>query len=173
MDLERTTVRKMLRTTLGRRRFLTLSGAAMGFAFMTRLPRADLALAQEAPFDHPRPLRVASYNVHHGAAADCVVDLERIAQVLESLDLAVIGIQEIDRHWSERSNFVDQPGWLAERLGMYHVFAANLDRPPLEPGQPNRQYGTTVLSRFPITSWHNTLLPKFPRASSVACSRWS
>jgi alkaline phosphatase D len=54
-------VQNVLQTTVGRRRLLTLTGAAMGLAFMTRLPRADLALAQEGPFpSYPFTLGVAS-----------------------------------------------------------------------------------------------------------------
>jgi alkaline phosphatase D len=60
MELERTTVQNVLQTTLGRRRFLTVTGAAMGLAFMTRLPRPDTALA-ERPFpSYPFTLGVAS-----------------------------------------------------------------------------------------------------------------
>src|SRR5919106_6906445 len=43
---------------------------------------------------------------------------------------------------------------------MHVASPANLDLHPLEPGQPRRQYGTAVLSRFPILSSHNTLLPR-------------
>src|SRR5918996_5897927 len=62
MELERTTVQNVLKTTLGRRRFLTVTGAAMGLAFMTRLPRSETALAQQpAPFPtYPFTLGVAS-----------------------------------------------------------------------------------------------------------------
>ena len=43
---------------------------------------------------------------------------------------------------------------------MHVVFGANLDLEPPSPGTPRRQYGTAVLSRYPIISWSNTLLPK-------------
>lgn len=66
----------------------------------------------------------------------------------------------MDRHWSERSNFVDQATWLARRLRMHVVFGANLDRDPLTPGAPRRQYGTAILSRYPILDSRNTLLPR-------------
>jgi endonuclease/exonuclease/phosphatase family metal-dependent hydrolase len=112
--------------------------------------------------EHPRPLRVATYNIHHGAGPDDVLDLEHVARILDSFDADVIGLQEVDRHWSSRSNNVDQPAWLAKRLNMHYAYAANLDLPPVNPGEPNRQYGTAVLSRYPITWSRNTLLPKFP-----------
>jgi endonuclease/exonuclease/phosphatase family metal-dependent hydrolase len=107
-----------------------------------------------------RELSVATYNIHHAASVDDRLDLERIARELERGGADVIGLQEVDRHWSARSEFVDQASWLAERLGMHVAYAANLDLDPLEPGQRRRQYGTAVLSRFPILSSHNTLLPR-------------
>jgi endonuclease/exonuclease/phosphatase family metal-dependent hydrolase len=109
-----------------------------------------------------RPLTVMTYNIHHGAGVDGVLDLERIAVLIEQSGADVIGLQEVDRHWSERSNWVDQPAWFAERLKMHYGYAANLDLPPLNPGEPNRQYGTAILSRYPIKDFTNTLLPKYP-----------
>lgn len=109
-----------------------------------------------------RPLTVMTYNIHHGAGIDGVLDLERIAQVIEKSGAEVIGLQEVDNHWSERSNWVNQPTWFAARLKMHYAYAANLDLPPLNPGEPRRQYGTAVLSKYKIKSFENTLLPKYP-----------
>lgn len=103
-----------------------------------------------------------TYNIHHAQGVDGVLDLERIARVIETSDADVIGLQEVDRHWSERSNWVDQSAWLADRLDMHATYAANLDLDPLTPGAPRRQYGTAILSRYPIRASGNTLLPKFP-----------
>ena len=106
-------------------------------------------------------LRVATYNIHHAAGHDDVLDIAHTAKVLRSMRADVIGLQEVDRHWSERSEFVDQAAELADRLDMHAVYGANLDLDPLEPGQERRQYGTAILSRHPIKSWSNTYLPKF------------
>ncbi len=108
----------------------------------------------------PRPLRVATFNIHHGVGLDNLLDLERVAATVESTGADVVGLQEVDVHFGERSNFVDQATWLADRLGMYVVFGANLDRDPLTPDAPRRQYGTAILSEHRITEWTNTLLPR-------------
>jgi endonuclease/exonuclease/phosphatase family metal-dependent hydrolase len=108
----------------------------------------------------PRPLRVATYNIHHGVGVDNHLDLERIAREVTVSGAQVVGLQEVDRHWSARSNFVDQATWLADRLGMHVVFGANLDLDPLTPGAARRQYGTAILSGYKIRSWTNTLLPR-------------
>lgn len=111
----------------------------------------------EAP---PRAVRVASYNIHHAVGVDGRLDLARIAREIEESGADVIGLQEVDRHWSERSDFRDQAAELARALQMHVVYGANLDREPLAPGQPRRQYGTAILSDAPILESRNTLLPR-------------
>lgn len=108
-----------------------------------------------------RPLRVMSFNIHHGEGRDGTLDLSRIADVIRDSDAEVVGLQEVDRHWSDRSDFVDQASWLARELNMHVAFGANLDRDPLEPGEPRRQYGNAILTRWPILERDNTYLPRF------------
>ncbi|TCO49161.1 endonuclease/exonuclease/phosphatase family metal-dependent hydrolase [Kribbella antiqua] len=120
------------------------------------------AAAAESTGRPARPLTVMTYNIHHGAGIDGALDLERIAVLIEKSGADVVGLQEVDRHWSARSNWVDQPAWFAQRLKMHYAYAANLDLPPLNPGEPRRQYGTAILSRYPIQDFSNTLLPLYP-----------
>ncbi len=108
----------------------------------------------------PRPLTALSFNIHHAGGLDGVVDLDRLAAEIRATHADVVGLAEVDRHYGERSGWADQPAELAGRLGMHVVFGANLDLAPPAPGQPRRQYGTAILSRYPILDWHNTLLPK-------------
>jgi endonuclease/exonuclease/phosphatase family metal-dependent hydrolase len=117
-------------------------------------PAGARALAAE------RELRVASFNIHHGVGLDGLLNLERIAAVVERTGAEVVGLQEVDNHWSARSNFVDQATWLSERLDMHVVFGANLDLDPPTPGAPRRQFGTAILSAHRIRAWSNTLLPR-------------
>ena len=105
-------------------------------------------------------LRVATFNIHHGVGLDGALDLARIAAVVERTGAEVVGLQEVDRHWSERSNFVDQATWLAEWLDMDVAFGTNLDLDPPVPGAPRRQYGTAILSTYRIRETTNTLLPR-------------
>jgi endonuclease/exonuclease/phosphatase family metal-dependent hydrolase len=108
----------------------------------------------------PRPLRVATFNIHHGVGIDGVLDLARIAATIERTGAEVVGLQEVDRHWSERSNFVDQATWLADVLDMDLAFGANLDLDPPAAGAPRRQFGTAILSAHRIRATTNTLLPR-------------
>jgi endonuclease/exonuclease/phosphatase family metal-dependent hydrolase len=137
------------------RMFISTLLAAAALAGLTA--GAAPAVEPQAP---DRELSVASYNIHHGAGVDGLLDLERIATDIEGGGAEVVGLQEVDRHWSSRSEFVDQAAWLGERLGMHIAYAANLDLDPPAEGLPRRQYGTAVLSEFPILWSRNTLLPR-------------
>ncbi len=96
-------------------------------------------------------ITVLSYNIHHAEGVDGRLDLERIAAVIQSSRADVVALQEVDQGVS-RSNNTDQPQQLAERLGMHVAFGPNID---LQGGK----YGNAVLSRFPIKSSTNHLLP--------------
>ena len=101
-----------------------------------------------------------SYNIHHGQGVDDRVDLARIAADIRNSGADIAGLQEVDRHWGERSGFADQAAELARRLAMQVVYGANLDLDPLTPGGPRRQYGNAILADAPIRGWRNTLLPR-------------
>ena len=117
------------------------------------------ALGVSSPV-HDRTVRVMSWNIRHGLGVDGRLDLDRTADVVATSGARLVGLQEVDRHWGGRSEFADQATELARRLDMHVVFGANLDLDPLQPGQPRRQYGTAILSDFPIHHSRNTLLPR-------------
>lgn len=99
----------------------------------------------------PLRLRVLSYNIHHGAGVDSKLDLQRIADVILSVEPDVVALQEVDRN-VKRSGDVDQPAELARLTDMHVYFGANID---LQGGH----YGNAILSRFPITRHENHRLP--------------
>ncbi|WP_235998749.1 endonuclease/exonuclease/phosphatase family protein [Qaidamihabitans albus] len=109
-----------------------------------------------------RVLTALSYNIHHAAGTDGVLDLGRIARVIRASRADVVGLQEVDRHFSGRSDWADQATELARRLGFHVVFGANIDRDPPAPGRPRIQYGTAILSRHPIVESRNTYLFRSP-----------
>lgn len=116
---------------------------AVGKAAVTRLaapPRTDGA-----------PLRVLTYNIRHGARDDRQVDLAGLADIIRESGADIVALQEVDR-FQVRSGLVDQARWLAERLDMEAVFGANLHR-------GLGQYGNALLSRYPVLSDRNVLLP--------------
>ncbi|MEI7034093.1 endonuclease/exonuclease/phosphatase family protein [Streptomyces pratensis] len=101
------------------------------------------------------PLRVATYNIHAGAGADGVFDLDRLTGELRSMEADVIGLQEVDRHWGARSERRDLAKELARRLRMHVFFAPIYSLDPPEPGLPRPEFGVAVLSRHPVVSAEN------------------
>ncbi len=96
------------------------------------------------------PLRVMTYNIHAGAGEDNVFDLSRTAAMIAAQHPDVVGLQEVDVHWDTRSDFVDEARDLADRLHMRAFFGPIYDLPGTNPGDPRRQYGVAILSRYPI-----------------------
>lgn len=136
---------------------VTLSAAALALASVLAA-NAPATAQDDTKTTGLSEIRVMSYNIHHGASGGDVLDLDRIAREIESSGAQIVGLQEVDRHWSARSGYQDQAAWLAERLNMHYAYAANLDLDP-EPGHTDRrQYGTAVLSKYPILSSDNHLL---------------
>ncbi|RJK92829.1 metal-dependent hydrolase [Vallicoccus soli] len=139
---------------------LAAPAAAAPAAPGARAARAADPAGARGPQAPDRAVVVASYNIHHGVGVDGRLDLERIAREVRATGADVVGLQEVDRHWGERSGFRDQAAELARMLRMHVAYGANLDLDPLQPGQPRRQYGTAVLSDRPILEARNTLLPR-------------
>lgn len=101
---------------------------------------------------------VGTFNVHHGVGADGL-DLARTADTIARMDADVVAVQELDRCWSTRSDFVDQAEALAGRLALHMAFGAALQRRPAEPGRRLGQYGVALLSRHRLVDTRETLLP--------------
>src|SRR6185312_15264745 len=87
-------------------------------------------------------------------------DFNRTIGALRAMNADVFALQEVDKHFGDRSLNLDEPAVLAEALGMHVAYAPNLDLEPPAPGLPRQQYGTATLSKFPILSSRNTLLPR-------------
>jgi endonuclease/exonuclease/phosphatase family metal-dependent hydrolase len=126
-----------------------LRSLGMGLALI--LPIASCS-APEAPDDVT--LTVLSYNIHHGEGTDGVFDLERIAQVILDSEADLVALQEVDVN-TGRSSGVDQASELARLTGMTAYFGEAI---PYDGGS----YGDAVLSRLPVSSHQNWMLPAEP-----------
>ncbi|WP_044640350.1 endonuclease/exonuclease/phosphatase family protein [Risungbinella massiliensis] len=109
-------------------------------------------------------LNVMTFNIHHGRGTDRKLSLERIAQVIKESNANLIGLNEVDRSFSKRSNFADQISWLAKQLQMEYAFGGAITLKSKNANTP-RQYGNAFLSQFPILFQKNHLLPYQSRFS--------
>lgn len=95
-------------------------------------------------------LRVASYNIRHGA--DVNLQMQVLADDITGLNMDVVGLQEVDIG-AARSGGIDTMAALSAASGMpAHAFARGI---PLGGGE----YGTGILSRLPMESF--TVTPLF------------
>src|SRR4051812_21039333 len=112
---------------------------------MTGVPGTRPAPGPDQP---PIPVRLVTFNTHHGVGEDARHDLPRLAKLLASAEADVICLQEVDRHFGDRSEDVDQALLLSRALDMQLAWGPAIDEPSAG-GQP-RQYGNALLSRLPI-----------------------
>ncbi len=101
------------------------------------------------PDQPPIPVRLVTFNTHHGVGVDDRHDLPRLARVLASVDADIICLQEVDRYYGDRSEDVDQALLLSRALDMQLAWGPAIDE-PRSGGRPARQYGNALLSRLPI-----------------------
>ena len=108
-------------------------------------------------------IRVMTYNIRHGEGIDHKVDLDRIAGVIRAANPDVVCLQEVDRNLP-RTNHMDQPALLADKLSMIVFFASNY---PHDGGD----YGTATLTRLPVVDHANLPLPRREGCEPRGCLR--
>lgn len=96
-------------------------------------------------------VRIASYNIQHGKGMDGVLNLNRTSETLAQLEADLICLQEVDR-FRMPTRLVPQAERLALALGMQWVYG------PVR-SYPIGSYGNAILSRYPIKTIANHLLP--------------
>jgi endonuclease/exonuclease/phosphatase family metal-dependent hydrolase len=94
------------------------------------------------------PVRVMTYNLHNGFNTKGKLNMEEIAQVIESNNPDIVALQEVSRGWVV-SGRVDMLAWLSQRLHMPYIFGPTAD--PF--------WGNAILSRYPILAYSREELP--------------
>ena len=115
---------------------------------VSAVPEDGSSSAAEAAGRGPESLELtlATLNIKHGAEGP-----EKIAAAIREISPDIIGLEEVDVN-CERSGNTDEPAILAELAGYpYYAFAKAI---PLGSGE----YGTAILSRYPIESFEVTPL---------------
>ncbi len=143
------------------------------------LSATTVLAASDSPQDQlpqakARDLRVMTYNIKHGQTnvsctqpaptpgqpplPDCNLDLQASIEVIRAHNPDIVGVQEVDRFWA-RSAYQDEPAVLSQGTGLPHsCYAPNLNHQPDNHSTVAHQYGTVILSRYPILECRNTLL---------------
>ena len=98
------------------------------------------------------PIRMLTYNIRSGLGMDNKRSLSKIASVIESSGADLIGLQETDKYMIS-SCFSFQAKKLAQLLGMNYAFGGAW-KPIFF-----SSFGNTILSKYPIIEYKNTLLP--------------
>lgn len=102
-------------------------------------------------------IRIGSYNIANGR--DVKHDMSVIAKDIKNMRLDVVGIQEVDR-FATRSNYIDTMKLLAEYTGYeYYTYtkAVNIGGDESKYGTKG-EYGTGILSRYPISDFTSVML---------------
>src|SRR3954463_11258682 len=97
------------------------------------------------PDQPPIPVRLVSFNIHHGVGDDGRHDLPRLARLLADAEPDVICLQEVDRHFDERREPVHQATLLSRALNTALVWGPGIDEPPRAGQTERRQYGNALL----------------------------
>ena len=93
-------------------------------------------------------LIVGSYNIHAGFSQDLRLSLEGIAQTIAASNADVVMLQEVDAG-RLTSYGVDEPLWLARRLGM---------RPPIYQQTNERLTGLAIITRLELMEADSVML---------------
>lgn len=102
-----------------------------------------------------------TYNIHHGKGMDKQVDLKRIAKVISRSEADIIGLNEVDKKFSKRSDFIDQVQFLAKELDLFYAYSPSLTRKSKNSAEI-QQYGNGLLSRYPIIKSEHHLFNFIP-----------
>jgi len=103
--------------------------------------------------------RIMSYNIHHGEGMDGVLDLQRIADVINDVAPCVVAVQELDS-MTQRTGQINMLRLLADKTLMYPVFAPAI---PHEGGK----YGIGMLSKEKPLSHFQIPLPGSEEARTL------
>ena len=119
-------------------------------------------MASSGAFD--RPIRVGTFNLHHGAPPGRSFDQQGLRRSASRLGVDLLELQEVDRRVG-RSRFCDQARLVASATGLHAAFAGARRLGVIG------EYGIALLAATPPTAVEVVPLPSFgaePRVAIVA-----
>lgn len=102
-------------------------------------------------------LKVLSYNVHHcnPPSIPGLIDVDGITKVIIDSNAELVGLQEIDVNNERSGMHLNQAKKLAELTDMHYYFSKGID-------YKGGEYGTAILSKYPISQMETIQLPEEP-----------
>ena len=118
---------------------------------------------------------LCSYNIQFGTGKDKKIDLARIAAEIGDCD--IIALQEVERYFSS-TGLMDQSAAIGNLFPKHFwVYGGGVNLDASSVGKDGtvtnrrRQFGNMLLSKWPIQSSRNHLLPKFGMIEQLALQR--
>lgn len=130
---------------------------AIGTALLLATP-ALLAGSVKKAVPTGTPLRIMTYNIHHGAGTDGKIDLDRITKTIAREKPDMVSLNEIYGEGPAFGNQVDAIKMLLQKKTgkkWYAAFGKNLEI-------SNGHYGNAIFSSYPILKQENRWLDRIP-----------
>ena len=89
-------------------------------------------------------MKIVTYNIHKAQGMDGKVSIKRIADVLAAVNADIVALQEVFGLCDAHEGQVER---LADHLGLQPAFGCTRHH-------EGRPYGNAILTRFPITRYH-------------------
>ena len=96
-------------------------------------------------------IRVMQYNIHFGVGTDGKYDIDRLVKEIAKVKADIIVLNEVDKHYSERSLYMDMAEYIASELKMNFIYDSSIRNPATNAsGGKLREVGNAVITRFGI-----------------------
>ncbi len=112
----------------------------------------------EELYDNSIPLkvsgdvRVMQYNIHFGVGVDNRYDIDRLVKEIKKVNADIIILNEVDKHYSDRSNYMDMAEYIAGELKMNYVYDSSIRNPATTASGGNlREVGNAIITRYDIS----------------------
>lgn len=130
-----------------KRFILTFSVFLLSFSFVAcQKPNDDVLPTTE---NKEVNIRIMQYNIHFGVGTDGVYNINRVVEVIENAEADVIILNEVDKHYSDRSKNMDMAKYIAEKLDMNFVFKASIIIPS-QSSKPDQEVGNAIITKGQI-----------------------
>ena len=118
-------------------------------------------------------MKLLTYNIQYCKGKDNKVDIKRIINEIKGAD--IIALQELERFWPRTDNADQVEQITAAMPDYYWVYGPGVDLHADQYSISNkgvrRQFGNLIMSRSPILSSRNHLLPKYGSVDPLSIQR--